>query len=1004
MFRFVRVFLGSAGLLLAAGPGPAMETSYLPSVWGVEEGLPQHVVSAVRQTRDGNLWCATYNGLARFDGVKFTVFDRHSEPPLPGRGVTALYEDASGVLWAGLENGAVHPIYGQTPATAPLLGPRAGGGVRSMAADVAGDLWVLWKDGELGRLRDGLKLTLPLEIDRSEPELALMPDGGGRLWLVHRSGLAEVRADGLLPADTGLTQEDLKIQRVTTAARGGLWVVAGGQLRRWDDGKWAEQFGTGPWNTAVPGKDAAYVASLLELRDGRLLLGLTEGGAALGTPGGTFQFHNRRTGLPHEWVRCLAEDHEGNLWLGTGGGGLVALRPRRVSMVQVAGDETPSTVQSLYPDPSGGMWAATEGGGLYHLQAGQNRCFREEEGILSPYVWSVTGGPDGSVWAGTWGGGLFVRTKEGAFQPAPGWPEAHAPVKILRHMGDGSFWVGGRGDMARWFDGRWTRQDSQGQSWSPPDQLALAEDGAGGIWVGLGNGDIVHRRGLEVRTFGKASGMPGDGVVALLAEDPGTLWAGTAGGGLVRLREGRAVILDADQGLPGRMFSQLLTDGKGYLWAGTYQGICRLSLAELHACADGKASRVNPLLLSRADGMASLECTNGGQPGACTDAAGCLWFPTSKGLAVVDPANIRTNPVPPPVRVESLVLDGSVVPAAPGPIKLGPGAERISVAHTALSFTAPDRVRFRTRLDGLETQWQEAGPERTASYRYLPPGDYTFHVMACNNDGIWNPLPASLSFHLRPHWWQRSLHQGLGAAAAALALTALVWVTARRRNAARLERLERSHALERERARIARDIHDDLGSGLTRIMLLSESARSELPPDSAASGDVEAIRRAADDLTRAMDEIVWAVDPRHDSLDSLVGYVGSTAQEFLKAAGLRFRLEAPDAPPAWPLAAECRYSLFLAFREALHNVIRHARAQTVRVVFAVEPQAFTLTVEDDGSGFDPATAVSRPGGGRGLTHMKERLAERGGTCILESRPGHGTRVTFRLPVAAPSLS
>jgi signal transduction histidine kinase len=257
-------------------------------------------------------------------------------------------------------------------------------------------------------------------------------------------------------------------------------------------------------------------------------------------------------------------------------------------------------------------------------------------------------------------------------------------------------------------------------------------------------------------------------------------------------------------------------------------------------------------------------------------------------------------------------------------------------------------------------------------------------------------VPARLAFRLLPYWWQRGLYQGIGAAAGAVLLATFVWAAARRRNAARLERLERSHALERERARIARDIHDDLGSGLTRIMLLSESARSELPPGSAASGDVESIRRAADDLTRAMDEIVWAVDPRHDSLDSLVGYVGSAAQEFLKAANLRFRLEAPDQLPSWPLTAECRYSLFLAFREALNNVIRHARARTVRVVFAVEENAFTLTIEDDGKGFDPATAVSRPGGGRGLNHMKDRLTERGGSCQITSSPGQGTRVVFRL--------
>ena len=995
-------------MMLAADRLAAGEAEYLPTVWGVEEGLPQHVVGAIAQTTSGDLWCGTFNGLARFDGVKFTIFDENSIPGLAGRGVTALYEDRQGTLWVGSDSGGVTRVVDRAPVPTPRLVNRGQGSVLSIGEDASGDLWILWQDGSVVRWRDDLRIAPTPDIALMEPELRLVRDGAGLLWLTHRYGFSEVKPSGLVPAATGLTRDGWGLQRAAAAQRGGLWVVSELKLRRWQDGAWVEDLGPCPWNPAE-GPDYPFVSVMRELKDGRLLAGMVDGGMALGIPGKPFRRYTREDGLPHDWIRCATEDREGNLWLGTGGGGLVALRSRRVRMLTVeSGAAPPNAAQhnilSLLPAADGSFWVATEGGGLFLRAPGEGSAFIRQESLPTRYIWAVNQDQQGRIWAGTWGHGLFLRGQDNSFSPAPGWPEGNPRATVLRVTRDGTVWAGGAGPLHHLTAEGWQSKAADGGLFAPPGQRAISEDSSGGLWIGLNDGRLLHRHGGKEDFYDRRHGLPGDAVITVLAGADGIVWLGTGGGGLLRLKDGHAARFTTAQGLPHNVISQILSGPDGYLWLGTYGGLCRLSLAELEACAAGQLPQLNALTLRRSDGMATVECTSGGHPGACTGPDGRLWFPTNKGIAIVDPGKIVLNLLPPPVIMESLLLDGRPLPLTSGVLELGPGVERVGLAYTALSFTAPDRVRFRTRLDGLETAWQEAGSERTASYRYLPPGAYTFRVMACNNDGVWNPVPATLAFQLRPYWWQRGLYQGLGTALAALSLATLVWTTARRRNAARLERLERVHALERERARIARDIHDDLGSGLTRIMLLSESARSELPPASAASVDVESIRRAADDLTRAMDEIVWAVDPRHDSLDSLVGYIGSTAQEFLKTANLRFRLEAPGQLPAWPLTAECRHSLFLAFREALHNVIRHAQAQTVRVVFAVEENAFTLTIEDDGRGFDPTTTVSRPGGGRGLHHMQDRLAELGGTCHLTSFPGQGTRVTFRIPVTVPPLS
>jgi signal transduction histidine kinase len=320
---------------------------------------------------------------------------------------------------------------------------------------------------------------------------------------------------------------------------------------------------------------------------------------------------------------------------------------------------------------------------------------------------------------------------------------------------------------------------------------------------------------------------------------------------------------------------------------------------------------------------------------------------------------------------------------------------------------APDKVLFKYQLEGLERDWKEAGTKRLVQYNYLRPGDYTFRVMACNNDEVWNREGASLAFTVLPYFWQTWWFEAGALAAGAGAVAAGVLWVARRRLRRKLEHSQRQHALERERARIARDIHDDLGASLTRITLLSQSARSELPSEHRAATDLDTIYGTARELTRAMDEIVWAVNPRHDSLDSLVTYVGRFAQNFLSPVGLRCRLDVPMNLPAWTLTAEIRHNLFLAVKEALHNVMKHARATEVRISLELLADGFVLVVADNGQGFDPSALAAsaavagdnpRLAPGNGLFNMRKRLEEAGGRCEWHTAPQEGTRVRLTVNV------
>jgi two-component sensor histidine kinase len=365
---------------------------------------------------------------------------------------------------------------------------------------------------------------------------------------------------------------------------------------------------------------------------------------------------------------------------------------------------------------------------------------------------------------------------------------------------------------------------------------------------------------------------------------------------------------------------------------------------------------VNCLSYGKADGMPTLECSGGLQPAGARTTDGRLWFPTSKGLVVFNPEDAKVNQLPPPVIIENLLADDRSITQSPetnAPLQIPPGPQRFEFRYTALSFVVPEKVRFKYRLEGLEPDWVDAGTKRSANYSHVPPGNYKFHVTACNSDGVWNDAGATLAFTVQPFFWQKwwfRIPAGLAAVALLAGAVAgvVLWV-ARRRMHRKLERLEHLRTIERERARIAQDIHDNLGANLTRISLLSESVHTELENPAQAAVQLERIYGTARELTRAMDEIVWAVNPQHDTLDSLASYLGNFAQEFLGSLDIRCRLDVPLQLPPWPVTAEVRHNLFLAFKEALHNIVKHAAASEASISLTAGTDSFVLVIRDNGN-------------------------------------------------------
>jgi signal transduction histidine kinase len=469
----------------------------------------------------------------------------------------------------------------------------------------------------------------------------------------------------------------------------------------------------------------------------------------------------------------------------------------------------------------------------------------------------------------------------------------------------------------------------------------------------------------------------------------------------MRFKDGKFSRFTLKQGLPVDVISQILEDEQGRLWFGTHQGICTVSKAALNQCADGKISRVDCVTYGRLDGLPTLECSDGYQPACWRGADGRLWFTTVKGLVSVNPASLATNSISAPILIEELWVDGELMPLAAGKIEIPPGRKHYEFRYTALSF---ESTRFRYRIEGYDTDWVEAGSRRTAQYSRLPAGDYRFRVIACDDKGVWNETGSSLGFSVQPYFYEQRSFLILASIGVLGVVALTVRMAAARKYRVRLARLEQQHAIERDRARIAKDIHDDIGAGLTQITLLSELARREKEQ---AGNHLERISHSARELTRAMDEIVWAVDPQHDTFTGLMDYISAFAEDFLRVAGVRCRMDMPTTLPEMRVPAELRYNLFLALKETLNNIVKHAQATEVWLRVRVGEGFFSLIVEDNGKGLSgvnvkPAGTSERLSSGSGLLNLEQRLSSIGGKCRIESVPGQGTRVEMTVNVEVGS--
>lgn len=955
----------AATLPALAQPRDRLADQYIVRAWGTKDGLPQNTVTAMVQTRDGYLWLGTFGGLVRFDGNAFTVFNPGNAPGLASARITALLEDRRGRLWIGTESGLTRLAGGRFDSFYVKDGLNADG-IMALAEDLDGAIWVAMSGPGLSRFNG--RTFDRIDFDRNIASLAVTPDGD-----VWAGGLDIARfRHGRL---NGSWRGDGWPATLSVDSTGRLW-AGGSSLRRWDRERFVD--------IAMPPLELAGIRAMVGDTTGHLWIATTRAGV-LRFKDGTFDRYTNAAGLGDDFIRSLAIDRDGNHWIGTDVGGLVRLSRRSVFSHQRPG----SGMQSIGPmvgDGDGGLWIGAVCGGLLHFRDGAFRVYGERDGLTHPCVWALHRDPDGTLWIGTAGAGVFMLRNGiiSSFDKAVGLGGVPNVSTITRDR-DGALWIGRSEDLVRFAAGQLRIYGKA--SGVPPVISTIFQDRGGVLWLGT-TGSGLHRFEHErvTASFDTAHGLSSNHVRAIYQDADGVMWIGTYGGGLNRFKDGRFTAYLEKDGLHDNAVSRIIEDERGNLWMSGNKGVFRVARSQLNDFADGRISYITSVSYGTADGMI-IDETNGGSPAGWRTPDGRLWFPTIKGLVEIR-ADAGTAPSP-PVYVEHAVVDGR--PIDPGALtSLGPGRADVEFHFTAIDLGGAEKTRFRYRLDGYDTpgRWTDSGARRVAYYTNIPPGGYRFEVIATNRDGQWTTVPAHVSLAVTPFVWQRPGIQAAGL----LLLLAMTGLAVRevsvRRARARVRELEREQAVERERSRIARDLHDDLGSRLAQIALISEDPDEPRP--------AEQISGVAREAMQTLDELVWTVNARNDTVGRFAEFAAEFAERHLRLAGVRCRLQFPNDLETRHLDAETRRHLYLGFKEAVHNVVKHAGASDARIVLAIDGGWLVLEVADNGRGMAEAASGAN---GNGLLNMRERMEEAGGVVRIDSRPGEGTRLSFRVPLA-----
>jgi signal transduction histidine kinase/streptogramin lyase len=978
MARATRAFVWLASVLFVSASGSAQ---YRFDAWTADNGLPQNIIRGMHQTPDGYLWIATLDGIARFDGVHFTIFNKSNTPG--------------------------------------IVSNRIG----SMVGGQGGDLWLVSESGRVTRYHNGLFQLYGKErgLPEDNPVNGITSDNSGVVWVLFNDGAA--RWDEAAGRFSSFT---LKFPRahykVLRWGHVGFWGTDGTSLDCFFRGQFIESPlpswlpGSSIWEVAVDQKGTIW----LETYGGKHV-SITTGRATIQPTGATIDYVDRqghawKMRIGHQLSRSMEgmtlganapssfsqviEDREGSIWLGTEGQGLYRLQRQSVQVYSKEQGLVDRNVYPIYQDHSGAVWIGAWGAGLSRFEAGKLTNYTVANGLPNPLVTALYEDRDGRLWVATHGGlCIFVN---GRLRKPPGPTLARdIHVQAIQQDREGALWFGTSQGLVKYSNGVsqiFTTHDGLATN----DVHVLIESATGDLWIG-GYGGLTRLHGSQFQTLPESKTLRSENIRSLYEDRDGVLWIGTYDNGLGRLKDGQLTRYTVNDGLFNSGVFQILEDARGNLWMSSNRGIYRVSKQDLNEFAANKRKTITSVAYGTIDGLLNAECNGGLSPAGVKTSDGKMWFPTQNGVAIIDPEVVSRNLQPPPVEIEYSLLDHLRLPTTDS-IKIVPSKKNLEIQYTALSFVKSDQIQFRYKMEGLDADWIDAGSRRTAYYSHMPPGKYSFRVIAGNSDGVWNTVGQSLSVEvLAPFYRTWEFLTFL-----ALLCAGLIWAIANFRITRLRQAQIAQHAFsqqliasqESERKRIAAELHDSLGQRLVVINNLALFFLRSHLQHSGGNEQAEAIKEISAEASLAIEEtrsIAYNLRPFQLDRLGLTKSIEGLIRTVSKSSGINFTTDLVNVDELFPEGL--RINFYRIVQEALSNIMKHAQATEVKVQILRTGADVVLSIQDNGKGFAPVARSAQAGtSGFGLTGITERASLLGGRLKMRSDPAIGTVMTVEIPL------
>lgn len=974
-------------LLLFSHGGAAQ---YRFDFFTTDDGLPQNGVRGIAQTSDGYLWFTTFDGLVRFDGVRFTVFDKNNSPGIASNRFNLLYSNEKGELFAGTEESGLTVRRDGTFRTYTTADGLPSDSIQAFHNDLHGEFYIRTTNGNC-YFRDGKFVPVSETDVPHQGRFYLSPTKN--VWLYDETGIRQRTPAGreiFYPFEFNFYNDYFSGMKMFEDRAGSLWFGDLNGVYRLTNGA-VEKF------SGIEGLPPQMILRpFLEDSDGSIWFASSmpwiKGVGLVRFKDGKFTIWGEQKGLSSDFVTNIFRDREGMIWVGTEKG-INRLQQQFVKTYSLADGLIYNEVYPLMQAANGETYiGTTQGLSIYRDGKFANYDLRNELGDKIS-ITALFEDKSGRIWIGAVGN-LHILEK-GALRQLPDFYQK--TVWAIKPDREGNVWVASEKGLFKLRDDQIIAKYTTAEGLPGNDVKVIHEDRGGTLWFGTYSGLAKLENG-KFTSLTTENGLASNRVRSIYEDAEGTIWIGTYDGGLSRLKNGQIFNYTVKNGLFNNGVFQILEDARGNFWISSNRGIYRVAKAELNDLADGKLQKINSVAYGKTDGMLDTECNGGRQPAGIKTTDGKFWFPTQNGVVVINPEDVSLNANPPPVEIESVLIERQPTDFKNG-IELSAKDNNLEIRYTGISFIKPEQVKFRYRIEGLDENWTDVGTIRDVYFPSLPSGEYTFHVIAANSDGVWNTDGARLKIRVIAPFWQKPwflMLSSLGVIAIILLIFRLRERELKRRQFIQQEFSRRLiDSQEDERKRIASELHDSLGQYLLAIKNWALFGLNSVTKENPAR---EFLTEVSDTSSLALEEVremTHNLRPYQLERLGLTNTLEYMLKNIKSASAINFSSAIENVDGV--LSKDAEIVFYRIAQETVNNVIKHSEAANASFSVARTADGLEFVCRDDGRGFDAETAKNSPASGLGLNGIAERVKILKGEYEINSETGKFTVVSVKIP-------